>query len=104
MSEAPYVEEIKSPPAPVEALARFQHWPRTVLFHSAAERPDLGRYSFLSADPLESWEWRLSDVIGTSPKTRLFEPLRVSLETLGSQPVPDAPPFQGGLAGIIGYE
>ena len=108
MSESPHVEELKSPLAPTEVLARFRHWPGAVLFHSAAERPELGRFSFFAADPLERWQWRLSDLIGaapaTSPTTRLFQPLRNSLQTLGNHPIPDVPPFQGGLAGVIGYE
>lgn len=61
-----------------------------------ADQP-CGRYSFLSADPVTRVESFLGD---ESPWDR-FEALVQSLPTSFRD---DLPPFQGGVAGVIGYE
>jgi para-aminobenzoate synthetase component I len=47
-----FVERLDPPPSVEETLARFADWPLVTLFHSALVRESLGRYSFLTADPL----------------------------------------------------
>jgi para-aminobenzoate synthetase component 1 len=111
MCESPLIVELVSAPAPADALALFQDWPRAILFHSSAVRPSLGQYSFLSADPIVSHDVSVSDVLdspnlgsGGSRTEAVFGPLRKDLSRLQSASIPTLPPFQGGLAGVISYE
>ena len=64
-----------------------------------ADSPDLGRYSFLTADPVQSLVASLGDPnpwpLLSEWNDRLQE-LRFHVDGL--------PPFQGGIAGVIGYE
>jgi para-aminobenzoate synthetase component 1 len=112
MLPPPSVIELASAPRPEEALALFHDWPRPVLFQSAAVRPELGRYSFLSADPLTSIDLPLAGLLGAFAQqpdaaTRteaVFGSIRRTLQSLPRPSIPELPPFQGGLAGVIGYE
>jgi para-aminobenzoate synthetase component 1 len=65
-----------------------------------AER--LSRYSFLSADPVYRFEATLdgSQLFATAPWQKLAE---LSLNLPESHD-PTLPPFQGGIAGVLGYE
>ena len=95
----PLVHELHPPPDVAETLSRFADWPNVVLFDSASRRPELGRYSFLTADPIEFEE--LANVpFGTDPFTRL----RTWSHQFCAPSVPDLPPFQGGIAGLLSYE
>ncbi len=95
----PLIQPLDPPPDVGETLRRFADWPNVVLFDSASRRPELGRYSFLAADPFEFEE--LSSVpFGIDPFSRLREwSQRFVGETL-----PELPPFQGGAAGLLSYE
>lgn len=58
--------------------------------------PRLGRYSFIAADPFAYLEFASEqDALGTLEEALL----RFDMRTL-----PELPPFQGGVAGILGYE
>ncbi len=95
----PLIHSLDPPPDVAETLHRFADWPNVVLFDSASRRPELGRYSFLAADPFEFEE--LSSVpFGVDPFARLREWSR----RFTSEPVPELPPFQGGVAGLLSYE
>jgi para-aminobenzoate synthetase component 1 len=95
----PLIQPLNPPPDVAETLRRFADWPNVVLFDSASRRPELGRYSFLAADPFEFEE--LANVpFGVDPFARLREwSQRFVRETL-----PGLPPFQGGAAGLLSYE
>src|SRR5581483_5928858 len=71
--------------------------PDLILFDSALAHPALGRYSFLTADPIERVRLN-SPSFGIDP----FAELRRELPS--SEPVAGLPPFQGGWAGLTGYE
>src|SRR5262249_29538289 len=58
--------------------------------------PMLGRYSFITADP---FEW-----ICTRGKDDPFPRLATALARLRTKPLPGLPPFQGGAAGLFGYD
>jgi para-aminobenzoate synthetase component 1 len=71
--------------------------PHVVFFDSASREGQLGRYSFVAADPFQ-WITRPAD--GS-------DALAVSQSTLKQYPTlprTDLPPFQGGAAGLFGYE
>jgi para-aminobenzoate synthetase component I len=138
------VERLDPPPSVEQALARVADWPLVTLFHSALVREPLGRYSFLTADPLVT---TTIEIGGDSASARHVVSARVSSETREKcerlldtakpcvvssaagdlrarheraaatiapirrlvtacrhEPDPALPPFQGGIAGLIGYE
>ncbi|MEX0715082.1 MAG: aminodeoxychorismate synthase component I [Planctomycetaceae bacterium] len=95
----PFVHELVPSPDPGEAIARFADRPGVLLLESALPRPGLGRYSFLTADPFETFELQ-RPAFGENP----FAPIAASLERFRVEPVADLPPFQGGAAGLLGYE
>ena len=103
---APLVEPLKDIPDPVEVAARFLELPYMIYLDSAAG----AGFSFLAADPaivvrskgpsteiLQHGAWRSAegDALGV---------VRGMLEDARIDPVPGLPPFQGGVAGYIGYD
>ncbi|MHC4880049.1 MAG: aminodeoxychorismate synthase component I [Planctomycetota bacterium] len=95
----PLVEELTDAPSPVDALAAFAAWPDLVLFESVLRRGELGRYSFLAADPFASTQIHRCS-LGIDP----FAELRPILSRCESEAIADLPPFQGGAAGVLSYE
>lgn len=95
----PLVEELHPVPDVFEALRAFAAWPDVILFESVLKRPGLGRYSFLSADPVATFELQEA-VFGHDP----FEIPRQWAQRFRAERIPDLPPFQGGVAGHLSYE
>jgi para-aminobenzoate synthetase component 1 len=95
----PLIQPLDPPPDVGETLRRFADWPNVLLFDSASRRPELGRYSFLTADPFE-FEECSSVPFGTDPFARMRDWSR----RFPSDSVPELPPFQGGAAGLLSYE
>ncbi|MGQ0635024.1 MAG: hypothetical protein ACT4QC_10465, partial [Planctomycetaceae bacterium] len=56
--ELPLVVELTPPPEIAHALRALADWPDVILFDSALQRDQLGRYSFLTADPFQLEELR----------------------------------------------
>ncbi len=84
-------------PSEVLRACRDFSWP--VLLESARYHPERGRYSYFSADPVKTWT--LEEVkFGDDP----FLELRSALKQFKSSQLPQLPPFQGGLIGLLGYE
>jgi len=99
MLSPPVVRELTTIPTVMSALRALADHPRQLLFDSAAVRPERGRYSFLMADPISSVDIETA-IYGTDP----FQDLRRwSLEYVAPR-VAELPPFQGGIAGLMGYE
>lgn len=95
----PIVQELNVPPSPNEALRQLEGWGTPILFESASLRPFLGRYSFLTADPLRRFQIGRVDY-GHDPLRGIEEALaQYHVET-----IPGLPPFQGGAAGLLGFE
>lgn len=95
----PVVYEFPSPPRIEDALTAFSSWRDVLLFESAARRPRLGRYSFLTADPalskcLAKPQFQLDPFHSARQWSRLYH----NDTALG------LPPFQGGVAGMLSYE
>jgi para-aminobenzoate synthetase component 1 len=99
LDEFPVVQELLPPPDIEVALRACAHWPNPVLFDSALPRGTLGRYSFLSADP-RRFVCRSRLGYGEDP----FRDLRQALEDCPPDVAANLPPFQGGIAGLLGYE
>jgi para-aminobenzoate synthetase component I len=77
------------PPDPFGTCVRFSGLPYLLFLDSSAHGA-LGRYSFLAADPL---------TVAHTP-----EAARDMLRAHCAQPLAGLPPFQGGIAGYIGYD
>ena len=50
---SPFVIEISAPPTPEAAARRLAHLPHLLLLESSMWQARLGRFSFLSADPVD---------------------------------------------------
>lgn len=97
----PLVEELSPAPSPAEVLQAFADLPNVILFESARPAERLGRYSYLSALPVSSVVRPQPDY-GAGHQT--LEQARALLSHFDVDPIPDLPPFQGGVAGFLGYE
>jgi para-aminobenzoate synthetase component I len=99
MTWTPLVEELTPVPAPVETAARFLGQPYLLFLDSAADPARLGRYSFLTAAPATVLASR-----GRGSGPNALVQLRDLLAPHQTEPVASLPPFQGGLAGFLGYD
>jgi para-aminobenzoate synthetase component 1 len=95
----PLVEELSPFPEVVGALATFADQPGLVLFDSALVREPTGRYSFLAADPFQTFVVERA-TFSSDP----LDAIRRRLSELETETVAGLPPFQGGAAGLISYE
>jgi para-aminobenzoate synthetase component 1 len=99
VGEFPVVQELLPPPTIEAALRACACWPNPILFDSALPRGTLGRYSFLSADP-RLFVCRPRVGYGENP----FDELQAALLRCAPDVAANLPPFQGGVAGLLGYE
>jgi para-aminobenzoate synthetase component 1 len=94
---APLVEEVVPAPDPWDAARRLAHRPHLLFLDSAARDSPFARYSFVTADP---FDWLCLRGPDADPFARLAERLaRWRTETVAG-----LPPFQGGVAGLFGYD
>lgn len=97
--QGPLVVELIPVPDVGEALAALSDWTSPLLLDSARQNGQTGRYSFLTADPIDEWTLQHRDY-GLDP----FREIRELLARIETEGVPDLPPFQGGAAGMLSYE
>lgn len=97
---SPFVEEMTDVPDVADVLAQFVGEPGVLLLESSAARGDAGRYSFLTADPI--WSFQSDSPDGTVDEH--FQKFRELLSRYCFDDLPELPPFQGGLAGLMSYE
>jgi para-aminobenzoate synthetase component 1 len=109
---SPVIEVLEPLPDPVrccELLAGLSH---RLLLDSATSGTRLGRYSFLTADPVavvcsKGATTVVVDRLNGSHRAVEGDPLqtvRSLLAPLATDPVPNLPPFQGGAAGYLAYD
>jgi len=95
------VRELCPAPDVESCFQRLRGLPYCLLLDSALRNAELGRYSFLMADP---FALQLHE---KAPEQNASDPL-ASLSKYLSQYVsptlPDLPPFQGGVAGLLSYD
>jgi para-aminobenzoate synthetase component I len=93
----PLAVELHPPPDVEAALLNFASRPYSLFLDSAQRDSRLGRYSFLAADP---FEFVRTPTDGSDGLAAIESRLRMwSAETRA-----DLPPFQGGAAGVLGYD
>ena len=86
-----------------EAFSRLSAFPGCLWLDSASQGPpdadakEIGRYSFLTADPVDQL---VASVQDCDP----WPTLDAWCRQLPGDADPSLPPFQGGIAGLIGYE
>jgi para-aminobenzoate synthetase component I len=115
----PYVEPLPDIVTAVDAFRRLAALPRVLFLDSAARDDRLGRYSFVAADPFEWIALNPPPLKGGArggiPDGRITQDNEQtdSLSAVEqrwrryhalSTPNPNLPPFQGGVAGLFGYE
>lgn len=93
----PLVQRLERVPDVTHALRAFSTLPRVCLLESAKVLPELGRYSFLMADPFAI---STCDHIAADP----FAEAESLLQKYTAKTIEGLPPFQGGAAGILSYE
>lgn len=99
MSDLPVVVELGKVPSVPCALQAFAECDHLLLLESARPHPKLGRYSFLTANPLLVNELE-TPAYGSDP----FAAIRGIALASAVTSVPGLPPFQGGFAGLLSYE
>jgi para-aminobenzoate synthetase component 1 len=98
-AELPLVEELAPGLTPREVCLRLSALPHLLFLDSSEPHPEIGRYSFVTADP---FAWLTSRGPGGADP---FATLAARLASLPSLPtIPALPPFQGGAAGLFGYD
>ncbi len=103
----PLVEELVPCPEPWDVCRQLAAMPHLLFLDSAAAHPALGRYSFVTADPFRWIQARGRDVRMDGGPVRDEDPFQVLSQELARFPSPrlaDLPPFQGGAAGLLGYD
>lgn len=93
----PLIEPLAEVPDLELCLQRFANLPGCLFFDSAQSDIPLGRYSFLTADPVAFC--KLNQQQGNS-----FANVLDSFPAWPGKYQPDLPPFQGGLAGLFSYD
>jgi para-aminobenzoate synthetase component 1 len=92
----PLVEELTPVPDPARCCEQLEGLPYRIFLDSATMATRLGRFSFLTADPI--------DVIQSKGSNRALDEVRARLAPFRAAPVTGLPPFQGGAAGYIAYD
>jgi para-aminobenzoate synthetase component 1 len=109
---SPVIELLEPAPDPVRCCELLEGLPYRLLLDSATPGTRLGRYSFLTADPV-AVVWTkgaatvVEDRLNGSRRAVEGDPLqavRSLLAPLAADPVPNLPPFQGGAAGYLAYD
>jgi para-aminobenzoate synthetase component 1 len=97
LSTSPAILELAPAPRAVDVFCALSDLPHCLFLDSALQHPQLGRYSYIAADPIVYREFRRDtpDPLGQ---------LAADLESLSSERVDDLPAFQGGAAGLLGYD
>ena len=92
----PLVEELTPVPDPAWCCEQLAGLPYRLFLDSASTATRLGRYSFLTADPI--------DVIECKGSAGALDEVRARLAPFHTEPVAGLPPFQGGAAGYLAYD
>ena len=109
---APFVEELLPSPDPVRCCERLGGTAVPSLSRQRRAGTRLGRYSFLTADPVavvRSKGARTECLDPATETTRVvagdaLDAIRALLAPHAAEPVPGLPPFQGGAAGYLAYD
>jgi len=93
----PLVEELPAELDAHHAFERLADLPHAVFFDSARRHEKLGRYSYVAADPFDF-------LLLPARSQGAFEAIAARLRPFRASTAPGLPPFQGGAAGLCGYD
>jgi para-aminobenzoate synthetase component I len=93
------VEEFRPAPAAEEVFCRLSALPHCLYLDSARRDRELGRFSFVTADPFEYFEVPVSPRQGDP-----LADLGRRMADFYSPAIAGLPPFQGGAAGLLSYD
>ncbi len=96
-SSLPFVEALPRGISAVDVFCRLRNHPHVVFFDNCDSQINDARYSFVAVDP---FQWITAPADGSDGLGKL----QLALNGYQEQTVPGLPPFQGGAAGIFGYE
>jgi para-aminobenzoate synthetase component I len=94
----PLVRELTPPPDAESAFLRLSRRSGSLFLDSALRHAELGRYSYLAAEPFERF------VVSSEESIDPFGELSSRLGRYQAMRVPELPPFQGGWAGLLSYD
>lgn len=97
MSSLPIVEKLPADITPASAFESLQGLRHLLFLDSAMQHAELGRYSFLAADPFDFIRRESAD-------RHWIERLKGEMASMQVESVPGLPPFQGGAAGLFSYD
>ncbi len=97
VTSAALVHELFPPPQAEAVFLRLCRKPHCLFLDSAMRHPTLGRYSFVAADPFDYWELPADATDGLAHWA-------ARAAAFSAATLPGLPPFQGGAAGLLGYE
>jgi para-aminobenzoate synthetase component 1 len=108
----PLVHELVPAPDPLATCARVADLPFVLFLDSSSEDAHLGRYSCLAADPVSvirsrgalTQQWTAGREGWTRAAGDALTAVREILRRFALPAVPELPPFQGGVAGYLGYD
>src|SRR5258708_5797518 len=111
----PLVEELSSALDPWHVCRRLSHLPHLLFLDSALSHETVGRYSFVMADPFAWLKARGEHVTYSGPQANYgaatrwttgnpFPILKMLLAPWQTETIAGLPPFQGGAAGLFGYD
>jgi para-aminobenzoate synthetase component 1 len=99
------IEKLAAVPDIERALAAAARLPHCIFFDSARQQDDLGRYSFLAADPFDFVSRSVDEaVVAVAAGEDVFKKLALRTHSYATETIDGLPPFQGGLAGLFGYD
>ncbi|MFV2068240.1 MAG: anthranilate synthase component I family protein [Pirellulales bacterium] len=93
----PLVERLDPAPSAVDVFRALSHRPHSLFLDSAQRDARLGRYSFVTADPFDFITAPAGSGCG-------LEGLAQRMSGMQAATVAGLPPFQGGAAGLFGYD
>ncbi len=94
---APTIQELAPSTDPAEVFVRLSTLPHCLFLDSALQHAELGRYSYIMADPYQ--------VVRLTAETRNpLESVKRELEDCSQLKQVDLPAFQGGAAGLFSYD
>ena len=97
MSDSPIIHELPPASTSFDVFRKLVSKPGCIFLDSALPHKKLGRYSFVAADPFEVVRFRPG-------QTDAVVELQQSMAQFTASRVTGLPPFQGGAAGVLGYE
>ena len=101
-NQLPLIAELRPAPAASEVFRRLAGRRGCLFLDSSLRHAELGRYSYVACDPVEWFQTPAAEFTAGGPHA--LDRLRDRFQSWQTAAALDVPPFQGGVAGVFGYE